>query len=128
MQITKTLLLACCGLSIAGAAHAAPPVPTWQQLEDGYARNHGTDASRRAMLAAVPPGSSLADAEQRLTQAGASCRADRRKPDVVRCLTHQYDLGDGAADDVRWTTLLTHQGDAVTDVNLVRYVDRHGNS
>ncbi len=128
MRITRTILLACCGLSIAGAASAASPVPTWQQLENSYAQDHGTGAALRDILAAIPPGTPLADAEQRFAQAGGSCRADRRKPDEVRCLIHQYDLGDGAADDVRWVTSIRHDGGVVTDAAIVRSVDRHGMS
>lgn len=84
--------------------------------------------ARATLDLSVPPGTPVATAEARLQRAGASCRPNRHRAGVVKCLYHRYDLSDGAADDIRWTVAFQVAGDDVTDLSVDRYVDRHGSN
>ncbi len=84
------------------------------------------DLARATLELSVPVGTPIAAAEAELQRAGANCRTDRHATGVVKCLYHQYDLGDGAADDIRWTVAFRVAADDVADVSVDRYVDRHG--
>jgi len=84
--------------------------------------------ARSTLDLSVPPGTPIATAEARLQRAGASCRMNRHRASVVKCLYHQYDLSDGAADDIRWTVAFQVAADNVTDLSVDRYVDRHGSN
>lgn len=133
-------VLLCAGTIIAPAALAqdAPvAAPSFSDLESRYP--HDTllakdqvaaqmELARTTIRASVPIGTPIAVAEARLQTAGAACRADRRGTGVVKCLYHQYDLGDGAADDIRWTVTFRVASDQVSDMAVNRYVDRHGTS
>lgn len=113
-------------LLLAGAAAAQPPVPDWRHLEMAHEQDGGVQTARARMLAALPIGSSMDTALRSLSTVGATCKPRRGAPDVQRCLIHQYSLLDGAADDVRWTVVISAAKGRVDSLRLDRYVDRHG--
>lgn len=110
----------------AAAATAQTPLPDWQQLELAHQQDGGTQAARAQLLAALPIGGSLDNAVRSLSTVGATCKPRRHEPDAERCLIHQYSLLDGAADDVRWTISISASQGRIMDMQLDRYVDRHG--
>lgn len=114
---------ACLSASI---AVALPPLPDWQQLESYHQQDHGTGMAQHSILAALPAGTSIETARAALIADGATCKQPRKRPGVEKCLIHQYDLGDGAADDVRWTITISAPQGRIESLQLDRYVDRHG--
>ena len=123
--------------TICAAQDATIARPSFWDLESSYPRDTRLnkaqnaaqmDQAKRIVSESVPAGTPLAIAEARLRDGGADCRANRRAIGVVKCLYHQYDLSDGAADDIRWTITLRSAGDAVSDISVDRYVDRKGSS
>jgi len=137
VSIVKALL-ACAAIAapgIACAQDAPTAAPSFWDLESSYPRDARLDKAQiaaemdkpRAMLSAsVPAGTPVTIAEARLRAAGATCRADRHATGLVKCLYHQYDLSDGAADDIRWTVALHVAASDVAGLSVDRYVDRHG--
>jgi hypothetical protein len=133
--ILKTVVI--CLAAATPAMAIAQVAPSFQDLEARYPRDAPLDKTQVAALlgqtgslfgASVPRGTPITIAEARLQAAGATCRADRHATGVVTCLYHQYDLSDGAADDIRWTVALHVASDTVADVTVDRYVDRHGSN
>jgi hypothetical protein len=112
--------------AVAGPAMALPPLPNWQQLESYHQQDHGTRMARHGMLAALPAGTPIETARAALIADGATCKQPRKRAGVEKCLIHQYDLGDGAADDVRWTITISAPQGRIEGLQLDRYVDRHG--
>ncbi len=112
----------------AEASGVAAPVPDFQTLESEYAQDASLNLSRKALLSAIPSGTSFDAAQRALSEAGAQCKPSRRGLGEKRCLVHQYSLADGAADDIRWTILLKGNAGLVSDLSVSRYVDRHGSN
>ncbi len=113
-------------MPIAVAAQAA--LPTWSELEASYDKDGGIESARKSIVAALPRGTDIHRARDALIADQATCKTNRRKPDVEHCLIHQYSLLDGAADDVRWSIdLLAPQG-RLASITVKREVDRHGSA
>jgi hypothetical protein len=114
------------GAIIASAALALPPLPDWQQLESDHKQDHGVGIAQQSMITALPAGTPIETARAALIADGASCKHSRNHQAVEKCLIHQYNLGDGAADDIRWTITISAPNGRVEMLKLNRYVDRHG--
>ncbi len=135
---TTKALLVCAAITVPFVARAqGAPVsaPSFSDLEASYPRDarlskaqvaEQMDKARALLSASVPAGTPIAVAKARLQTAGATCHVDRHATRVVKCLYHQYDLGGGFADDIRWTVALHVAADNVADLSVDRYVDRHG--
>ncbi len=101
-------------------------MPGFWQLESVYGQGGGLSAASGEIRKALPPGTDIAEAQRVLKDVGGECKTLKREPDALKCLIHQYSLADGAADDIRWTILIRTQAGAVDDLQVDRYVDRHG--
>ncbi len=111
---------------VARAEPAAITAPSFADLESSFAVSGALTQATAALSLSLAPATPLATAQTRLTQAGARCWPDHHKPDLVKCLYHQYDLSDGAADDIRWMVALHSYGELLHDFTVTREVDRHG--
>lgn len=107
-------------------AQASSTVPSWQDLEEDYARDGTIVGAQSQLTMAIPSGTSEQRAVSELGQVGATCKPKHHAQNVERCLIHQYSLADGAADDIRWTVSLNTVAGRVDTISLDRYVDRHG--
>ncbi len=100
--------------------------PSFTDLESSYTASGALTGAIAALSPSLAPAAPLSTAQTRLTNAGARCWPDHHKPALVKCLYHQYDLSDGAADDVRWLVALHSNGELLHDFSVTREVDRHG--
>lgn len=116
------------GLTFRADAAQPTAAPDWWQLEEDYAKTHDITLAQRAIAQAIPLGISSKVAVATLVRDGATCKTERRDASKTRCLIHQYSLADGAADDIRWTIILSDHAGDLNFLSLDRYVDRHGSS
>jgi hypothetical protein len=128
MKIRSMIVAAGITVGAPVAVTAQIALPTWSELEASYDKDGGTEAARQSIVTALPRGMDIDAARNALIADQATCKSNRRKPDVERCLIHQYSLLDGAADDVRWSIDLFASQGRLASITVKREVDRHGDA
>ena len=112
--------------AITYAEQGAVTAPSFGELESSFAASGTLTHATAALAPSLTPATALSTAQKRLTAAGAHCWPGHHTPGLVKCLYHQFDLSDGAADDIRWLITLHSDGLVLHDFSVTREVDRHG--
>lgn len=128
-KLSVALVVASIALpAMARAEPADITAPPFADLESSFAASGALTHAIAALAPSLAPTTPLSTAQKRLTDAGARCWPNHHTPGLLKCLYHQYDLSDGAADDIRWMVTLHSNGELLHDFSVTREVDRHGSA
>ncbi|MCW1383792.1 hypothetical protein OLX02_13265 [Novosphingobium sp. KCTC 2891] len=124
-RVFSLTFLACVGQ----AGHAGNLIEhslSFEDVEGRFANNGRMAEAETALQAAVPIGSSAAQARVTLEKAGARCAPQWHRPQDVLCVYRQRTtVDDYYQADIVWTAALHVGGARVLTLLLDREVDKH---